>query len=68
LINNIEAEKDASITYEIINTKRLVAMKGVLSRNTTSASINISDLTNGLYIIVLYKKNNLLKISKILKM
>lgn len=67
-INNIEAEKDASSTYKIINTKGLVVKKGVLSRNTSSVSINISDLTNGLYIIVLYKKNNLLKTSKILKM
>ena len=67
LINNI-AEKDAPITYKIFNTNGFVAKKGELSRNTSSASINISDLTNGLYIIVLYENNNLLIMSKIIKM
>lgn len=67
LISNIEAENYASVTYEILNTTGLIVKKGELLINTSSASINISDLTNGLYIIVIHEKNNSLKMSKIIK-
>lgn len=67
-ISNIVATKRTPVTYEILSTIGRIAKKGELSINTSNASINISDLTNGLYIIVLYTNNNLLKMSKIIKM
>ena len=68
LISNIEAYKDAFLTYEILNMNGLIVKKGELSKNTSSALINISDLSDGLYIIVLRNENKPIIMSKIIKM
>ncbi|MCD4771945.1 MAG: T9SS type A sorting domain-containing protein [Bacteroidales bacterium] len=67
-VSNIEAYKDAFLTYEILNMNGLIVKKGELSKNTSSASVNISNLSDGLYIIVLRNENKPLIVSKIIKM
>ncbi len=67
-ISHVEALNGASVTYEIINTNGSVVKKGLIPQNTLNPTIEISDLTIGLYIITLSSMKKPIISMKIIKM
>ena len=66
-ISNIKTNNNTSLNYEILNPNGQTVKNGVIPANTSQTIINVSDLSPGIYFIVLRNVKTLISTNKIIK-
>jgi hypothetical protein len=67
IISNIKTHNNTSLNYEILNLNGQIVKDGILAPKAAQAIISVSDLSPGIYFIVLRNYKTLISTNKIIK-